>query len=72
MRQLTQFEGAAISPYDPRHNSTVVYLPDEDILYSATVSDFAGIDPLIYRKPLSGHRRGMNELRTVVCLPFDW
>lgn len=56
-----EFSGFAISPYDPRHNSTALYLADRDELYSGTVSDFNAADPLIYRKPLSG---ATTELRT--------
>lgn len=36
-------------PYDPYHNSTAVYSNGQ--LYSATVADFSGGDPLIYREP---------------------
>lgn len=56
-----EFSGFAISPYDPRHNSTALYLASTDVLYSGTVSDFNAADPLIYRKPLSGDTA---ELRT--------
>ncbi|VDN42002.1 unnamed protein product [Gongylonema pulchrum] len=31
----------AISPYDPRHNSTAVYIAETNEIYTGTVSDFA-------------------------------
>lgn len=37
-------------PYDPQHNSTFVYVNGE--LYTGTVADFSGMDPIIYREPL--------------------
>ncbi|XP_043278781.1 semaphorin-1A isoform X2 [Venturia canescens] len=39
--------GQALCPYDPQHNSTFVYVDGE--LYTGTVADFSGMDPLIYR-----------------------
>ncbi|XP_020291407.1 semaphorin-1A isoform X2 [Pseudomyrmex gracilis] len=42
--------GQAKCPYDPQHNSTFVYVDGE--LYTGTVTDFAGMDPIIYREPL--------------------
>ncbi|XP_034474317.1 semaphorin-1A isoform X2 [Drosophila innubila] len=42
--------GQAVCPYDPRHNSTSVLADNE--LYSGTVADFSGSDPIIYREPL--------------------
>ncbi|EZA48040.1 Semaphorin-1A [Ooceraea biroi] len=42
--------GQARCPYDPQHNSTFVYVDGE--LYTGTVADFAGMDPIIYREPL--------------------
>lgn len=36
-------------PYNPEHNSTSVFYNGQ--LYSATVADFSGGDPLIYREP---------------------
>ena len=52
-RERREFDGQAIAPYDPRDNSTAVYLPHTNEIYAGTVSDFAGNDPLIYRKSLS-------------------
>lgn len=46
---LTEKPGQAMCPYDPRHNSTFVYVDGE--LYTGTVADFAGMDPIIYREP---------------------
>lgn len=47
---LKEKGGQAMCPYDPRHNSTFVYVDGE--LYTGTVADFAGMDPIIYREPL--------------------
>ncbi|ERL92936.1 hypothetical protein D910_10241, partial [Dendroctonus ponderosae] len=64
--------GQALCPYDPRHNSTAIYVgklrvaaplfPFHSILtkiiisdgdlYTGTVADFSGMDPIIYREPL--------------------
>jgi semaphorin 6 len=40
----------ALCPYDPQHNSTYVYVDGE--LFTGTVADFTGMDPIIYREPL--------------------
>ncbi|XP_055857492.1 semaphorin-1A isoform X3 [Episyrphus balteatus] len=42
--------GQAVCPYDPKHNSTSVFADNE--LYTGTVADFSGSDPIIYREPL--------------------
>lgn len=42
-------DGIGVCPYDPKHNSTAVYANNQ--LFSATVADFSGGDPLIYREP---------------------
>ncbi len=47
---VKEFSGKGLSPYDPNHNSTAVFTDGE--LYAGTVSDFSGIDPLIYRDSL--------------------
>ncbi|XP_059352587.1 semaphorin-1A-like isoform X3 [Daphnia carinata] len=47
---LREFSGKGLSPYDPNHNSTAVFSDGE--LYAGTVSDFSGLDPLIYKDPL--------------------
>ncbi|CAJ0930488.1 unnamed protein product, partial [Mesorhabditis belari] len=62
-RSVRQFDGQAISPYDPNDNSTAVYLPENDEIYSGTVSDFVGSDPLIYRKRLSDKDEGIRTQR---------
>ena len=53
----------AISPYDPRHNSTAVYVPETEEIYVGTVSDFAGNDPLIYRRSVSRRPEGLRTQR---------
>jgi len=45
-----EFEGVGLTPFDPYHNSSYVVADGE--LYTATVSDFSGSDPLIYKEPL--------------------
>ncbi|XP_055602590.1 semaphorin-1A isoform X2 [Uranotaenia lowii] len=45
-----EMEASGRCPYNPLHNSTYVYSDGQ--LYSATVADFSGADPLIYREPL--------------------
>lgn len=57
-----EFSGYAITPHDPHHNATVHYEPDTNELYAGSVSDFAGSDHLVYRKPLNG---ATNEMRTL-------
>uniref|UniRef100_A0A8D8ZYR5 Semaphorin-1A n=4 Tax=Cacopsylla melanoneura TaxID=428564 RepID=A0A8D8ZYR5_9HEMI len=42
--------GQAMCPYDPNHNSTAIFVDNE--LYTGTVADFSGMDPIIYREPL--------------------
>ncbi|XP_026880204.2 semaphorin-5B isoform X3 [Electrophorus electricus] len=55
---LERVNGAARCPYDPRHNSTAV-VTESGELYAATVIDFSGRDPVIYRS-----LGGMPPLRT--------
>ncbi|KAG9466673.1 hypothetical protein GDO78_016302, partial [Eleutherodactylus coqui] len=47
-RVIEKINGVARCPYDPRHNSTAV-ITDRGELYAATVIDFSGRDPAIYR-----------------------
>lgn len=47
-RVLERVNGVARCPYDPRHNSTAV-VTESGELYAATVIDFSGRDPVIYR-----------------------
>ncbi|VDO64928.1 unnamed protein product [Heligmosomoides polygyrus] len=63
LKNVRQFDGMGISPYDPRDNSTVVYLPETNEIYTGTVSDFVGNDPLIYRKRIGESDRD-NGIRT--------
>ncbi|EFA11605.1 semaphorin-1a [Tribolium castaneum] len=44
-----EVEGIGLCPYNPEHNSTSVSYNGQ--LFSATVADFSGGDPLIYREP---------------------
>ncbi|XP_021699598.1 semaphorin-1A isoform X2 [Aedes aegypti] len=44
-----EMEALGRCPYNPLHNSTYVFTDGH--LYSATVADFSGADPLIYREP---------------------
>ncbi|XP_040912945.1 semaphorin-5B isoform X2 [Toxotes jaculatrix] len=55
---LERVNGVARCPYDPRHNSTAVVTENGE-LYAATVIDFSGRDPVIYRS-----MGGMPPLRT--------
>lgn len=55
---LERINGVARCPYDPRHNSTAV-VTESGELYAATVIDFSGRDPVIYRS-----MGGMPPLRT--------
>ncbi|KAJ1190151.1 hypothetical protein NDU88_006890 [Pleurodeles waltl] len=47
-RTIDKINGVARCPYDPRHNSTAV-ITSRGELYAATVIDFSGRDPAIYR-----------------------
>lgn len=53
-------EGQGWCPYDPEHNSTAVYYNDQ--LFSATVADFSGGDPLIYRDTQRTERSDLKQL----------
>lgn len=44
-----EIEGVGLCPFNPEHNSTAVF--NNGHLFSATVADFSGTDPLIYREP---------------------
>lgn len=52
-RTIEKINGVARCPYDPRHNSTAV-ISSQGELYAATVIDFSGRDPAIYRSLGSG------------------
>ncbi|CAI5439518.1 unnamed protein product [Caenorhabditis angaria] len=65
VRMTRQFDGLGISPYDPKHNSSALYLPETNQLYTATVTDFVGNDALIYRKNVDDDGgRTANNIRT--------
>ncbi|XP_046429152.1 semaphorin-1A-like isoform X1 [Neodiprion fabricii] len=53
-------EGRGLCPYDPEHNSTAVFAGGQ--LYAATVADFSGGEPLIYRLPIRTERSDLNQL----------
>lgn len=55
-----EFEGRGLCPFEPDHNSTAVYSDGQ--LYTATVADFSGGDPLIYREPLRTERSDLKQL----------
>lgn len=57
---FTETNGAGKCPYDPRHNSTFVYVDGE--LYSGTVTDFSGTNSLIFREPLKTDSNDYNQL----------
>jgi len=57
-----EFDGKGLTPYDPAHNST--YLLSDGELYTATVSDFSGSDPLIYKEPLRTEQYDSKILNT--------
>lgn len=50
LEQDKEISGRGLCPFDPAHNSTAVYADGQ--LYVATIADFAGLEPLIYRNPL--------------------
>ncbi|KAK3863098.1 hypothetical protein Pcinc_031091, partial [Petrolisthes cinctipes] len=57
---FTEVNGVGRCPFDPRHNSTFVYVDGE--LYSGTVSDFQGTSPLIFRDPLKTDHNDYKQL----------
>ncbi|XP_013772370.1 semaphorin-1A-like isoform X3 [Limulus polyphemus] len=54
--------GEGLCPYDPNHNSTAVFADGD--LYVATVAQFSGADPLIYRKPLRTEQFNLKHLNS--------
>uniref|UniRef100_A0A7E4W4D6 Sema domain-containing protein n=1 Tax=Panagrellus redivivus TaxID=6233 RepID=A0A7E4W4D6_PANRE len=67
-RTKREFNGKAITPYDPRANFTYVYDFDSNEIFVATVSDFNGNDPLIYKKKVpagDGLRTQKDDLRVL-------
>lgn len=55
-----EYEALGICPYDPEHNSTAIYSHGQ--LFTATVADFSGGDPLIYREPQRTERYDLKQL----------
>ncbi|XP_045482702.1 semaphorin-1A-like [Harmonia axyridis] len=55
-----EFEGIGICPYNPDHNSSTVFSDNQ--LYSATVADFSGGDPIIYRDPQRTEQLDLKQL----------
>ncbi|KAH8394915.1 hypothetical protein KR222_010444, partial [Zaprionus bogoriensis] len=53
-------EAQGLCPYSPAHNSTYVFADGH--LYSATVADFSGGDPLIYRENLRTEQYDLKQL----------
>lgn len=53
-------EAQGLCPYSPIHNSTYVFADGQ--LYSATVADFSGGDPLIYRENLRTEQYDLKQL----------
>ncbi|XP_036333039.1 semaphorin-1A [Rhagoletis pomonella] len=53
-------EAQGLCPYSPAHNSTYAFA--EGQLYSATVADFSGSDPLIYRENLRTEQYDLKQL----------
>lgn len=53
-------EAQGLCPYSPAHNSTYVFADGQ--LYSATVADFSGGDPLIYRENLRTEQYDLKQL----------
>ncbi|XP_050541171.1 semaphorin-1A-like [Daktulosphaira vitifoliae] len=55
-----EVDGRGRCPYDPLHNSTAIYTGGQ--LYSGTVADFSGSDPLIYKDPMRTERLDFKQL----------
>ncbi|XP_026835817.1 semaphorin-1A isoform X1 [Drosophila erecta] len=53
-------EAQGLCPYSPAHNSTYAFANGH--LYSATVADFSGGDPLIYRENLRTEQYDLKQL----------
>ena len=53
-------EAQGLCPYSPAHNSTYAFADGQ--LYSATVADFSGSDPLIYRENLRTEQYDLKQL----------
>lgn len=69
---VREVEAQGVSPYDPIQNYTYIYTDGQ--LYSATVADFSGSDPLIFREPLRTEQYDLNQLNQpnfVASVDFD-
>uniref|UniRef100_A0A8D8PZV1 Semaphorin-1A n=1 Tax=Cacopsylla melanoneura TaxID=428564 RepID=A0A8D8PZV1_9HEMI len=53
-------EGPGRCPFSPSHNSTALFTDGH--LYTATVADFSGGEPLIYREPQRTERSDLKQL----------
>lgn len=57
---VKEIEAQGRCPYNPKHNSTYIFADGR--LYSATVADFSGADPLIYREPQRTEQYDLKQL----------
>lgn len=57
---VNEVEAQGRCPYNPTHNSTYIYTDGQ--LYSATVADFSGADPLIYRESQRTEQYDLKQL----------
>lgn len=55
-----EIEAQGKCPFNPTHNSTYIYSDSQ--LYSATVADFSGADPLIYRETQRTEQYDLKQL----------
>lgn len=62
-------EGIGMCPFDPEHNSTAIYTNGH--LFSATVADFSGTDPLIYREPLRTELSDLMQLNGKIVFELN-
>ncbi len=54
--------GVGLAPFDPDHNSTAVLVGED--LYAGTVADFAGVDSIVFRKPLRTQQYDSTQLNS--------
>lgn len=62
----SEVEGIGLCPYSPEHNSTAVFHNGQ--IFSATVADFSGGDPLIYRQPQRTELSDLKQLNGIVFI----
>ncbi len=60
MREETP--GLGLAPFSPDHNSTAILVGED--LYSGTVADFTGVDPILFRKPLRTQQYDSTQLNS--------